>query len=250
MPMYFAYTDESGDSGYDRSPTDEFALSVVLIHDSDWLRALDRMVDMRRYMKDEFGIPVRAELKAHFLVHGKGPFRRLALDLNRRMDVYRFVLEAQCKLDLFRTWAIYIDKTKVQKRNHDPRGFAWRYMIERLDNFAGHEGENIKLFPDAGHGYFIRRLVRQMRRFHRAPAAFGSGFLEADATRILEDPSDRASHESYFIQLADLNVYAAARHISPNAKVGRDVWEELGDTRVEEVNKLRGGPVGIKVFPT
>ena len=75
----------------------------------------------------------------------------------------------------------------------------------------------MKLFPDAGHGYFIQSLVRKMRRHHRVASAFESGrWLEADARRIVEDPSDRDSRRSYFIQLADLNAYAAVRWLYPS----------------------------------
>ena len=50
--MYFAYADESGDSGYENSPSSAFVLSIVLVHERDWLRLLDRMVIMRRYINE------------------------------------------------------------------------------------------------------------------------------------------------------------------------------------------------------
>ena len=66
---------------------------------------------------------------------------------------------------------------------------------------------------------------------------------------IVEDPSDRESHESFFIQLADLNAYAAAQTIRPGANIGGELWDGLGDSRILEVNVLRKGPPGIKVWP-
>lgn len=151
---------------------------------------------------------------------------------------------------VFRTFAVYIDKTKVQKRDRDPRDFAWSFAIERIDNFCTRKGEFVHLLPDAGHGYFIRRMVRRMRRFHRVPSAFGPERLDAKALRVVEDPSDRHSEESFFIQLADLNAYAALRKCNPTARLDGKMWDELGDARLEEVNRLAGGPTGIKVFPT
>jgi len=246
--MFFAYVDESGDSGY--AGTGFFTLAVVLVRETDWLAALDRLVDMRRYLRTTWGVPARAELKANYLVHRKGPFKHLQhLGPKERLDIYRFVMSAQRKLGFFTTWAIYIDKTKILRQNRDPRDFAWQFMIERLDNFSHRQGELLKLFPDAGHGYFIRRKVRHMRRFHRVPSAFGQEQLAANSTRVVEDPSDRSSDESFFIQLADLNAYAAVNHINPG-RIGPDFWDELGECRLEDVNRIRGGPVGIKVFPT
>lgn len=72
--------------------------------------------------------------------------------------------------------------------------------------------------------------------------------MAAAAVRIVEDPSDRHSEESYFIQLADLNAYAALRHVSPSKRLGPEMWEELGETRLADANRIAGGPVGIKCF--
>ena len=72
-------------------------------------------------------------------------------------------------------------------------------------------------------------------------------------TAIVEDPSDRLSHASYFIQAADLCAYAAVRKARPTKKLGGEMWDLLGDAkedcRIGEVNKLSGGPRGIKVWP-
>ena len=247
--MILAYADESGDSGYYKSPTRAFILALVLVPEQEWLRALDRMVDMRRYMKEKWGIPPRAELKAHDLLTPRGAYRRLGLRLEDRLEIYRLAMSFQAKMKVFTTFAICIDKDLITSKQRDPRDFAWQFALERLDNYAAHQGEWIKLFPDAGHGYFIRRMVRRMRRFHRVPSAYGPGNLSAEALRIVEDPSDRLSHESYFIQLADLNAYAAHRYLWPNAKVDQAMWNTLGESRLLEVNEIAGGPPGVKVFP-
>jgi len=46
-----------------------------------------------------------------------------------------------------------------------------------------------------------------------------------------------------------LNAYAAYRRIFPGPNFGEEIWEELGAARLVEVNKLRGGPTGIVVWP-
>ena len=82
------------------------------------------------------------------------------------------------------------------------------------------------VFPDEGHGAFIKRKLRQMRRYNSVAKAFGTGYFNRRADNILEDSSDRRSHESYFIQLADLNAYAASRHVYPGPMFGKSYWEE------------------------
>lgn len=78
----------------------------------------------------------------------------------------------------------------------------------------------------------------------------GGGSLEVLTQRIVEDPNDRQSHDSYFIQLADWNAFAAHRskYIDPMPGVDRGMWDQLGDRRLLAVNRLAGGPPGIKVY--
>lgn len=249
--MILAYADESGDNGYANSPTRAFVLAFVLVQEADWLPLLDRLRDMRRYLWNQYHISPNAELKAYDLMGPSGAFRRLGISAAERLDIYKLVMRFQAKTDGFTTFAIAIDKDKVKHRNQvDPRERCWRFALERLHSYAKEKDQYVKLFPDAGHGYFIRRMLRKMRRFHRVPAHYGSGTLSAEAQRIIEDPSDRNSHESYFIQLADLNAYAAHRYLWPTKRLGRDMWDALGDIRLTKVNDLVGGPPGIKVFPT
>lgn len=55
VKVYFAYFDESGDSGRGpNSPTKQFVLSGVLVNDADWLSALDQCVGFRRYLRISF----------------------------------------------------------------------------------------------------------------------------------------------------------------------------------------------------
>jgi hypothetical protein len=107
------------------------------------------------------------------------------------------------------------------------------------------------IFPDEGHGFFIRQRLRHMRRFHYIPQHWGRGTIAFPLQRIVEDPSERKSQDSYFIQLADWNAYAAhrSRYVDPAASVPGDLWDELGDARLEAVNAVRGGPPGIVKYP-
>lgn len=247
--MFFAYFDESGDTGLGPSPTGTFSLSCILLHDSDWLNALDQTIAFRRYLRDNFHITPRAELKASWLIHNKGDIRRAGLRYPARLAAYRAALRFQRKCGLFRSFTILIDKNKIQKRDTDVRETAWQYAIQRLERFGTDKKDNIHVLPDEGHGEFIRKKIRAMRRFSHVPSAFGGPALDRKAQNIVEDSSDRRSHESYFIQLADLNAYAAFRRVFPGASFGGDIYDELGDARVTEVNTLSGGPTGVVVWP-
>lgn len=107
------------------------------------------------------------------------------------------------------------------------------------------------IFPDQGHGFFIRRRLRHMRRYHNVPRHWGGGTIAFPIHRIVEDPNERESQDSYFIQLADWNAYAAfhSQYVSPIRSVPADLWDELGNLFVKEVNAVRGGPPGIVLYP-
>jgi hypothetical protein len=247
--MYYAYFDETGDSGMEHSPTGVFALSAILIHDRNWLAALDQVVAFRRYLRDNFRISPRAELKAAWLVHNKGDIRKAGLSYKGRMAAYMAAMRFQRKAGVFKAFTVLIRKDQLQNKSSDVREICWRYAIQRLERFGTAEKDNIHIVPDEGHGDFIKKKIRTMRRFHYVPSAFGPESLERKAENIIEDPSDRCSRESYFVQLADLNAYAAFRKVFPGANFDASYWDALGAARIQEVNNLRGGPTGIVVWP-
>ena len=134
--MYFAYFDESGDTGFDASPTGTFSLACVLVHDKAWLSALDQVVAFRTYLRDNFRISPRSELKASWLVHNKGDIRASGLTFPARMAVYEAGMRFQRKTGLFRTFAIVIKKNEITKRPSDVGDIAWTYAIQRLERFG------------------------------------------------------------------------------------------------------------------
>lgn len=80
---------------------------------------------------------------------------------------------------------------------------------------------------------------------------WGNGSHEFRTERILEDPNQRKSKESYFIQLADWNALAAHRssYIDPRLTMPDDLWDILDPVLLHEVNRVTGGPPGIVKYP-
>ena len=106
------------------------------------------------------------------------------------------------------------------------------------------------IFPDEGHAVFIRKLLRQVRRFQMIHGHYG-GLRNIPVTRIVEDPHDKHSQDSFFTQVADWNAYAAHRssYVDPIRRVPGDLWDRLGATLLLDVNKVKGGPPGIVRWP-
>ena len=251
--MHLAYVDESGSTGPGSSLT--FTLGCVLIDATRWPDVFDEMIEYRRFLRDEFDIPVRAEIKANYLLRNGGALRALGLSEGARYRVYRGLMRLQNKLEL-RAFAVVIRKDIAAQRRHqfDPREVAWEYLIQRFERFTTNERTQVLVFHDEGEGTIVRSLVRKARRIGTAGSAFGTGSLKRPARLILDDPVSRKSHESYFVQLADLNAYAAFRNLYPPPAravniVPQNMWNELGDARFAKVNMLRGGTPGIVSWP-
>ena len=249
--MYLAYFDESGDAGFVRSPTEAFALACILVYEDDWLDFLDQTIYFRRWVRDQFGLRMKEELKATHLVHGDGPWRKLGHGDDVRLRVYKQALRLQHKCGIVKTFAIVIRKAEItHQATNNPREVAWRYALQRLERFCSDEDENVSMYPDAGHGNFIRQKTRQMRRISYVPSAFDAGLLDRRMRCLVEDPSDRRSHDSYIVQLCDLNAYAAHRRVYPSKKLGKKMWKELRDARLARVRKLyTGDPRGMVIWP-
>ena len=251
--MYLAYIDESGDNGWENSPSKFFVLGCLLVNKADWLFNLDALVSLRRKLKDRWGINPRAELKAKHLRWGTGPLEGLEIGLRDRMNIYKDNMEYQVSSMKIVNFAIAVEKSKIQHKDKDARYWAWTFLLQRIDKFCcSNKGKDKRsvIYPDEGHTLFIRRLLRQMRRIHTISGHYG-GKLEIPTRLIVEDPSERKSHESYFVQVADWNAYAARRYpdIEPKKKVRKDLWDKLATTRLLDVNTNRVGPPGIVKWP-
>jgi hypothetical protein len=243
--MHFAYIDESGDSGIGGSRT--YSLGCILIDADDWPDRFNRLIDFRRHLYSLFGLPVRAEIKANYLIRNSGPFRKLRLGEQARFAIYRQAMRLHPKLG-FKTFAILVNKANHPTRTAD--ALAWEYLLQRLERFTTYDNEVVLVVHDEGNALAVRKLARKSRRAGIAGSMFGTGYLTRPFNRLLDDPVSRTSGQSYFVQLADLVAYAAfRRHYPPPARpvqiVPQMMWSELGSAAYGEVNKYSGGPAGI-----
>jgi hypothetical protein len=88
--VIIAYVDESGDTGNQRARSSAtYTLGCVLVNGSNWNGAFNDLIAMHRRIRDRFDVPMRAEIKANFLVRGAGSFKKLQLAPAERHLIYR-----------------------------------------------------------------------------------------------------------------------------------------------------------------
>lgn len=66
--MLIAYVDESGDLG----PSHTYTLGCVLVDSESWPASFDALIAFRRFLRKEHGVPIRAELKANYILRNEG----------------------------------------------------------------------------------------------------------------------------------------------------------------------------------
>ena len=253
VAMYLAYVDESGDRGKSPPGSRTYVLSCVLIKSVRWKHALDSVIGFRRFLKKTLGVPVRAEIKANALLKNGGDFRTLGLSEHSRRFIYRGSLRLQKKLGLS-VFAIVIDKPKLFS-DRDPMELAWTYLLQRLETLTRKQNDEVMVIHDEGESDFIRKLARKRRRAGFSGSLFG-GYRQLPFHGLIDDVVPRNSRHSLFLQLADLDAYAAFRRVVPPPKRAVNIcphlmWEELGTARFAPANMRVGGPSeGIVLWPT
>ena len=249
--MLLANIDESGNTGEVSlgGATSHYVLGCVLVDADKWSPGFDELVGFRRRLRDRFGLPVRAEVKANYLIRSSGPFRPLGLAPAERSLIYRAHLNMLSNIEA-RAFAIVIDKQRNARSGSSLFELAWTTLLQRLERTTHYEKQKMMIIHDDGENDAVRRVVRKARRFLTAGSVTGSGTLRVDAKHFVDDPIPRSSQESYLVQMADLVAYAGWRALVPPSRsvaavVPQDTWMQVGGAVHSAVNRLAGGTPGV-----
>jgi hypothetical protein len=240
--VYLAYVDDSGNIGLPGSRT--YTLACVFFDVGRWPDVFDAMIDFRRSLARDYGVPVRTELKANYLLRGKGPLWKLNLSEADRHAIYLAMMKVQEALEL-QTFAIVVNKPELAARGRaeNPREVAWEFLLQRIERLTTTTRTPALIVHDEGEAAAVRKIARKARRAGSAGSAFGTGQLSRPARLLIDDPVPRDSRQSYFVQLADVSAYAAFRRIHPPPArhvpiVPQTMWDELGGAIYEDANYL------------
>jgi len=219
--MYLMYVDESGDPGLTNSPTRYFVLTGLVVHELRWQPYLDQLIAFRRRMRADYGLKLREELHASHMISRPGPLLRIKR--HDRLAILRALAKELPTMQDVNLINIVVDK-QGKPTGYDVFETAWKALIQRLENTISYHNfpgpanadERGMLFPDHTDDKKLWRLLRQMRRYNPVPSQLGSGYRNLTLTHVVEDPSFRASSESYFIQACDLAAFLLYQWIEPN----------------------------------
>jgi Protein of unknown function (DUF3800) len=242
--VLLAYVDESGDTGdVNAGGSLTYTLGCVLLDADVWPASFDELLAFRRRVRNTFGVPMRAEIKANYLLRNSGDLRPLGLGPGARHVIYRAHLRVLQDLNA-RAFAVVVDKRKKTLLPAACFDLAWEGLLQRLERTSTKEGATFAVVHDEGENDAIRKWVRRARRYLTAGSVMGVGSFQLAARLLVDDPIPRRSHHSYFVQMADLVAYAAFRAVvAPGEAVARvcpqRMWGEIGLATHTAVSQLR-----------
>ena len=222
--MYLMYVDESGDTGLLNSPTRYFALSGMTVHESRWRDLLAHLVEFRRTMKAVHGLPVRTEIHSSDYIRSP-PI--LGMQKHVRLAILRQFLDELAKVDYVSFTNVVIDKNG-KPANYDVFESAWQALFQRFDNTigygnfpGGHKSDKGLVISDNTDGRKLTRLVRRMSVHNVIPGMGGLSARNIPMLRVIEDPHNKNSADSYFIQSCDVAAYFLHQKYDPCSYVKR-----------------------------
>jgi hypothetical protein len=125
-----------------------------------WPDVFDAMIEFRRTLAGDYGVPVRTELKANYLLRGKGPLWRFNLPEADRHAIYLAMMKVQEALEL-QTFAIVVNKTELAARGHgeNPREVAWEFLLQRIERLTTTTHTPAMLVHDEGEAAAVRKIT-------------------------------------------------------------------------------------------
>lgn len=221
--MYLMYVDESGDTGLTNSPSRYFALTGIVVHESDWRDFISQLLAFRKTLKSVYGLGVRTE------IHSSEFMRKPVDGLTKyaRLAILRNTLDEIAKLPNISITSVIVDKLG-KPVEYDVFQNAWGVLFQRFENtlhFANFPGKHSEDFgmvlTDATAGGKLTRMVRRMSVFNPIPSSFGGASRNIPIRKIIEDPHGKDSKDSLPVQMADVCAYFLLQRFAPNGYVQR-----------------------------
>lgn len=221
--MYLMYVDESGDTGLSNSPTQYFALTGLVIHESHWRDFVSRIVAFRKALKLAYGLPLRTEIHASEYIRSAVA----GLEKHQRLAILRNFIDEIAKMDFISITNVVVDKS-TKAAPYDVFEHAWQALFQRFENtlaygnFPGRHANDFGLvLTDDTDGRKLQSMVRRMSVYNPIPNRNGAGSRNMPLLRILEDPFPKDSKDSYFIQACDTCAYFLLQKYKTNAFIKR-----------------------------
>jgi hypothetical protein len=201
--LYIAYYDEAGDDGYPKYSSPLFVLSAIYLHYSCWKEVFKNIRQFREKLKIDYNIPIKTEFHTRNFALNKNPYRALQISENDKAVILKLFCELISNLDM-RIINIVINKQNISKQDYNVLDNALKYSIQRIENDLIKTSKKFMIITDEGRIGKMRMTARKIQRVNFIPSKYNSKPYRKEIKSLIEDPLQKDSKESYFIQIADL----------------------------------------------
>lgn len=203
MDTHLAYFDETGDDGVLKTSSELFILTSLCMDSGAWRSNFETMKACRRYLKDNFGLPVKVEMHTNHFLTDKNPYRNYGWSVDDRLEILRVFSYYIGHLDAS-VINVIIDKGNIRNtESYDVLKNALTYSIQRIENDS--KGDwNYVIISDKGRIAPMRKTARAICKYNPIPSAFDDfSYTNSPIRYMVEDILEKDSADSYFIQVCD-----------------------------------------------
>ena len=221
--MYLMYVDESGDPGLHNSPTRYFALSGLVVHESEWRNFIDTLINFKKILNSAYGLPIRTEIHASDYINKS----LYGIQRHSRLAILRNFIDEIAKMRFVSITNIIVNKSN-KGPSYDVLESAWKILFQRFENTLNHgnfpggfRNDFGLVLTDNTDGHKLTRLMRKMAVHNIVPhdPMFGFGGRNTPIRKIIEDPHPKNSRDSLPIQACDVCAYFLYQKYSPNSYI-------------------------------
>ncbi len=219
--MQIAYYDESGDDGNPGS-SPLFVLTALYMHFLGWKDCQSAIYDFRKWLKENFQIPIRMEIHSKGFILNKNPYRDLKISNSNRKAIIGLLCELVATLEV-KVINVVIVKPKIVNATYDILDTALKYSVQRIENDinpALNPNRKFIIITDSGRVGKMRKVTRKIQKINYIPSKYSATAYRKEIKSLIEDPLPKDSKESYFIQLCDLIAHVVYNYAIKETKVG------------------------------
>lgn len=218
--MYLMYVDESGDPGKHQYGSPHYILSGLIVAQNDWLTFLQRLKAFRKSIKEKYGLNQRTEIHASELIRINKLDEYRKIHKTDRINILKdYCTQIPILFDTGKIINVCLKKEDYQTTS-DIQLTAWNRLIQRYDTYLKKEVKDKGIIiSDDTNGSEILDLMRKMRIYNPVSSHYSSSPYNAPTDSIIEDLFQRSSHNSYFIQTADVVAHLLYRKEYPKGSL-------------------------------
>lgn len=208
--VFFLYIDESGDDGYPGS-SEFFINTAVQVKTNKWNKIEKDFQLFRSELSNITKLSKEYELHANNIIGRKSPFTNLKMTDQEIKNLIKLVAKKIATYDILCT-TVVVDKSRFT-RPLDVFDIGVHHLINRINTTISVKFKNLKsseklflLFCDQGRIKNWETLVNSMKKENFLLTPGTNKKKNIKLSKLIEDPIQRDSKKSNFLQIADFIV--------------------------------------------